>query len=237
MKVLAVLQARSSSTRLPGKVLAPLAGEPMIVRQLERIRRARTIDQIVVATSVDRSDDLLARELEHRGFQVRRGDLSDVLARFRMVAREFEPSNIVRLTADCPLTDPEVIDFVVQTHLSSGADYTSNVLKRTFPHGLDAEVMRTDVLLQVASRDLSNAEREHVTLGIYSRSCEFNLESVTQAVDLSGLRWTVDYPADLEFARAIYAALFRPNPMFGTTEVLNFLNQNPQLIRTEGDAQ
>jgi spore coat polysaccharide biosynthesis protein SpsF len=233
--VLAVLQARSSSTRLPGKVLASISGEPMIVRQLERIQRARTIHQVVVATSVDSSDDLLAWEVERRGFQVRRGSLADVLARFVMVAKEFDPSNVVRLTADCPLTDPEVIDQVVQRHLTSGADYTSNTIRRTFPHGLDVEIFRAETLRRIANRAPSDDEREHVTLGMYSRGSGFSLHSVTQAVNLARLRWTVDYPADLEFARVIYDALFPTNPAFSTAEVLGYLREKPHLNRTDID--
>jgi spore coat polysaccharide biosynthesis protein SpsF len=207
----------------------------MIIRQLERIKRAATIDQIVVATSIDESDDQLAREVERRGFEVRRGSLTNVLSRFVAIAQEFDPSNIVRLTADCPLTDPQVIDLVVQTHLATGADYTSNALQRTFPHGLDAEVLRTEALLRVAERDLSDAEREHVTLGIYSRVSAFSMQPVTQAVNLAGLRWTVDYPDDLEFVRAVYDALFPSNPEFSTAAILGFLQHNPQLNRTEAD--
>lgn len=232
---LAIVQARSSSTRLPGKVLAPIAGEPMIIRQLERIERAHMINRCVVATSEDESDDQLVSVLESRGVRVFRGSLSNVLSRFIMVADDLCPANIVRLTADCPLTDPDVIDLVVQSHFSSSADYSSNALERTFPHGLDVETVRTEVLRNIHSRELTDAEREHVTLGVYSRPDEFSLHSVTQAVDLSNHRWTVDYPADLEFARAVYDALYLENPAFTTADILKLLRDRPGMTRTAAD--
>nr|WP_227412177.1 MULTISPECIES: glycosyltransferase family protein [unclassified Cryobacterium] len=226
---MAILQARASSTRLPGKVLAPVLGEPMIGRQLERIGRANAIDEVVVATSIDESDDDLAEVLVKGGAIVRRGPLEDVLARFNQVLDEFRPSHIVRLTADCPLTDPDVIDRVIEAHLESGADYTSNVLTRTFPHGLDVEVFKAEAMRQLQSLRLSDEEREHVTLGIYSRPDEFSLHSVTQRTDQSHLRWTVDYPADLEFARSVYERLYPRIPAFTTSDVIDLLASQPEL--------
>lgn len=224
-----------SSTRLPGKVLAPVLGEPMIVRQLERIARSELIQQTVIATSTHESDDPLAEELARRGFTVRRGSLSDVLERFLMIVEEFEPSHVVRLTGDCPLTDPEVIDTVIRSHLEVAADYTSNALHRTFPHGLDAEIVRADALRRLRDHDLTEAEREHVTLGVYSRPAEFLLNSVGRSEDLSALRWTVDYPADLEFVRSVYRGLQDRVPYFTTDDVLGFLHEHPELNRTGAD--
>ena len=146
MTTLAILQARTTSTRLPGKVLLPLEGEPMILRQLERINRAKSIDAIVVATSIDPSDDALAQLLTDRGYQVVRGPLDDVLARFVKALDEFPAETVVRLTADCPLTSPEVIDLVVNEFHSSGADYLTNTLTPTYPDGREVEVVKASVL-------------------------------------------------------------------------------------------
>jgi spore coat polysaccharide biosynthesis protein SpsF len=230
--ILAVLQARCSSTRLPGKVLAEVHGAPMILRQVERVRRARTIDELVVATSVDPSDDPLVDTLREAGVQVRRGPLADVASRFALVINEFEPDSFVRLTADCPLADHEVIDEVVRAHIEGGADYTSNVIRRTFPQGLDTECVRVPAFRAMLARELDMAEREHVTLGLYSRPDDYSLGSVTQAEDHSRLRWTVDLPADLKFVRAMYDALYDADPDFRQPQLLRYLAEHPALNHT-----
>jgi len=230
-----VLQARSSSTRFPGKVLAPLHGAPMILQQLARLRRSRRLDLVVVATSVDPSDDELARVLDEAGAVVRRGPLDDVVGRFALVADEFAPDQLVRLTADCPLADPAVIDTVIDEHLASGADYTSNTLVPTFPDGLDVECVTMAAFTRLLALELSEREREHVTLGLYSRPEEFALRNVTQTPDRSELRWTVDVPADLDFVREVYARLYDGDPGFGQGDILRLLSEHPELTRTEGD--
>ncbi|WP_286329405.1 cytidylyltransferase domain-containing protein [Agromyces marinus] len=233
--MLAVLQARCSSTRLPGKVLAPVLDRPMILRQLERIERAARIDGLVVVTSVDPSDDPLVEVLDGEGIPTRRGSLADVYSRFAGVVDEFGPEHIVRLTADCPLTDPEVIDLVAQRHLESGADYTSNALIRTFPHGLDVECVSADAFRRLGALGLGPREREHVTLGLYARPEMFRIEHVVREPDLSGLRWTVDYRSDLEFVRRVYAELHPSDPAFGTRDILALLESRPELVHTADD--
>lgn len=231
--IIAIVQARCSSTRLPGKVLAPVAGAPMIIRQLERVERATMIDNIVVATSVEASDDPLADLIESTGRAVRRGPLQDVAARFAQVADEFAPDHIVRLTADCPVADHAIIDRVVGEHLASGADYTSNVMPRTYPRGLDVECISTVTFERMMQLDLTEPEREHVTMGIYSRPSEFVLHNVVQSDDSSNLRWTVDLPEDLEFVRAVYDALYADNPDFTQEDILNLLARAPHLTHLE----
>jgi spore coat polysaccharide biosynthesis protein SpsF len=207
----------------------------MVVRQLERITRSKLIDELVVATSTEVTDDALAATLKGYGYAVRRGPLNDVLTRFLRVVDEFTPDVVVRLTADCPLADPSVIDDLIAHHLSSGADYSSNVLTRTYPHGLDAECMKSDALSRLSTLELNSAEREHVTLGIYTRPTDFTLSSLTQARDLSRLRWTVDYPEDLAFVRSIYDALYDDDPSFTQEDVLRHLAKHPELVRTVSD--
>lgn len=232
---LAILQARMSSSRLPGKVLKPILDRPLILRALERISRARRLDGIVLATSTDASDDPLAEAVEREGYLVRRGSLHDVLARFLAVADEFEPEDIVRLTGDNVLTDPDVIDRVVEEHLDRGADYSSNTMPRTYPRGLDVEVVRAGALREVAFLGPDMDEREHVTMGVYRRPDRFRLHGVVQSQDRSALRWTVDYPADLEFARSVYAELYERTPRFGQDEILDLLERRPELRRLEID--
>jgi spore coat polysaccharide biosynthesis protein SpsF len=230
MKVLGILQARVSSSRLPGKVMRPLLGAPMIERQVERLRRARTIGQLVLATSTDPSDDVLVQWAQRAGVGLHRGSLDDVLDRFVTAARPYRPEHVVRLTADCPLADPTVIDRVVEAHRSSGADYSSNTLEPSYPDGLDVEVM-TMAALEAAAREATAAyQREHVTQFIVRHPERFRLHNVAAERDLSALRWTVDEPADFELVEAIYRALYPSNPAFTTAEVLDFLRDNPRWI-------
>ena len=219
---LAILQARMSSTRLPGKVLAPVLGAPMIGRQLERLSRSARLDRIVVATSDDPSDDPLAAYVEGLGFGVCRGSLADVLDRFHdAMAMTPEADTIVRLTADCPLADWTVIDATIERHQEGGADYTSNTpAVRTYPHGLDNEVVRR-AALERAWREASDPyEREHVTPFIYRRPEAFRIASLSRQPSLAHLRWTVDYPQDLDFVRDVYARLYSQNPAFTTDDVV-----------------
>lgn len=219
---LAVLQARMSSTRLPGKVLAPILGQPMIARQVERLRRSGRIDELVVATSVDPSDDPLAQVCEGLGLAVFRGDLHDVLSRFcRVLEARPQAKAMVRLTADCPLADWTVIDALIERHHAEAADYTSNTLpERTFPHGLDAEVVRPEALLRAGREAVDPFEREHVMPFLYRRPDEHRLVGFTRSPSLAHLRWTVDYPADLEFVRGVYARLYPANPAFGIDDIV-----------------
>jgi len=219
---LAVVQARMTSTRLPGKVLMPVLGQPMIARQAERLRRCRNIDELVVATSVDPSDDPLAEACASIGLPVFRGDLQDVLARFcSVVVQRPNAKAVVRLTADCPLADWTVIDELIVRHLAEEADYSSNTVpERTYPHGLDAEVVRPEALLRAGREATDPYEREHVTPFFYRRPDEHRIAGLTRSPSLAHLRWTVDYPADIEFVRRVYARLYPSNPAFTTEDVV-----------------
>ena len=218
---LAILQARMSSSRLPGKVMAPVLGEPMIGRQVERLRRAKRIDRLVVATSSDPSDDPLAAYCESLQLTVFRGALDDVLERYRAaLAPHPDAKAVVRLTADCPLTDPALIDRVIEHHHAAGADYTSNTLgTRTYPQGLDAEVIKPDALVDAAERASDPYEREHVTPYIYRRPETYRLAGVARHESLAALRWTVDFPEDMAFVRDVYAKLYPYDPAFDSDAI------------------
>jgi spore coat polysaccharide biosynthesis protein SpsF len=221
VSVLAVVQARMSSTRLPGKVMRPLLGEPMIARQLARLARCREIDRLVVATSDRPDDDVLAAEVARLGVAVHRGSLDDVLGRFAGALKGFGPAEaIVRLTADCPLADPQVIDACIRLQRETGADYASNALKRTYPRGLDVEVIRAGALAEAAAEAADLYEREHVTPFIYRRPERYRLADLTGPADLSRLRWTVDTPADFAFVEDVYARLHPSKPDFTSADVL-----------------
>ena len=235
MTTLGILQARMTSSRLPGKVLAPILEVPMIGRQIERLRRATLLDGLVVATSTSHSDDELVEYLSGLDVQVVRGPLDDVLGRFALVIKEYSPEVVVRLTADCPLASPVVIDQVIETFTASNLDYASNTLTPTYPDGLDVEVVRASVLTWAAANLTDPPEREHVTLGIYRRPERFTLGNVAGDEDLSALRWTVDTAEDLAFVRAVYEHLYQAHPAFELADILTLLHTHPELSRTASD--
>ena len=226
--ILAVLQARMSSARLPGKVMAPILGQPMLLRQLERVERARNFHRLLVATSSSPSDDVIARLCEDTAIECFRGSLNDVLDRFVQAAKPYSPEHLVRLTADCPLADADVIDLIIQRHLEGGFDYTSNTRARTFQHGLDVEICRY-VCLEQAWRDAASTwEREHVMPHLWG-SDRFHVCQVRQERNHSHLRWTVDVAEDLELVRKIYAALYPTNSAFTTDDIMQLLSRRPAL--------
>ena len=237
MSTLGILQARMTSTRLPGKVLLPILGMPMIGRQIERLRRASSLDGLVVATSTDPSDDELASYLATLDVPVVRGALDDVLARFVLAIDEFGPETVVRLTADCPLASPAVIDQVVGVFERAGVDYVSNTLEPTYPDGVDVEVVRSDVLRWVCENSADAAEPAHVTLGVYRRPERVEVRNVSGERHLPGLRWTVDNADELEFVRSVYARLYEQSPDFELEDILRLLESDPGLSRTAADSQ
>ena len=238
MTTIAILQARTTSSRLPGKVLLPLEGQPMILRQLERIKCASTIDAIVVATSTDPSDDELVATLTTAGYDVVRGPLDDVLGRFIRVLDAYPAETVVRLTADCPLISPTVIDLVVRQFYAAGSDYLSNNLTPTYPDGLDVEVVKASTLRTLAEESTDVDEREHVTLGVYRRHEQFKVGNFRdpEGRDNTHLRWTVDNPDDFAFVTSIYEALWQLNSDFDYQDVLAFLEQYPDKSRTDQDS-
>ena len=229
MNVLCILQARVSSSRLPGKVLKPILGEPMLARQIERIRRARRIDALTVATSDAPSDDGVAALCQGLGVDCYRGSLDDVLDRFYRAAALSHPSHVMRLTGDCPLTDPALLDALVELHLAGGYDYSSNVEERTYPDGLDAEIF-TYPLLERAWREATTSfEREHVTPFMRHAVPGVRHGVLKDRVDRSDMRWTVDYPEDYEFACRVFEALYPRNPAFDAEDVHDLLLAHPEI--------
>jgi spore coat polysaccharide biosynthesis protein SpsF (cytidylyltransferase family) len=223
MTTLAIVQARTSSTRLPGKVLLPICEKPMVLYQLERLQRCRRLDRLVLATSDHSSDDILAELVSAAGFTVFRGDLHDVLERFRACSAQMKATTVVRLTGDCPLSDPALIDELVDAFVTGDWDYLANCADEqqlSVPDGFDVEVFRA-ALLEHAARDAQlPSEREHVTTWLRS--------------DRAGLRWghfrhqpvrpyyrvTVDNPVDLDVVRAVVEALEPHDPLFGVDAAL-----------------
>jgi spore coat polysaccharide biosynthesis protein SpsF (cytidylyltransferase family) len=207
MKTVAVIQARMGSTRLPNKVLADLGGSPMLAQVAARVRQARTVDEVVVATSTASQDDAVEVFCASQGISCFRGSENDVLDRYYQAARAFAADVVVRISADCPLHDPRVIDAVVSRFDPARADYVSNTVERTYPDGLDTEVFSFAVLERAWREAAWTSEREHVTPYIWKHPELFRIEQVKQSADLSALRWTVDEPRDLALVREVYRRL------------------------------
>ena len=227
--VAVILQARMSSSRLPGKVLRPILGKPMLQRHLERVSRIRHRHRLIVATSSRKDDEAIAGLCLTLGVECYRGSLDDVLDRYYQAARRYNPEIIVRLTGDCPLADPEVIDRGLEFFLNHDFDYVSNSIDRTYPIGLDVEIFRFTCLEQAAEEAVLPSEREHVTPFIHKQTDRFKIGQFTDKVDRSQHRWTVDEPEDFEFVKAVYENLYPENPAFGTSDIFALLDRKPEL--------
>jgi len=229
MSVLCILQARVSSTRLPGKVLMPILGEPMLARQLERIRRAERVDAVTVATSHEASDDDVAALCVRIGVACHRGSLDDVLDRFHQAAERSDAPHVMRLTGDCPLTDPAILDALVDVHLAGGFEYTSNVEERTYPDGLDAEVFTRELLDRAWREATAPYDREHVTPFMRRAVPRGRRGMLEDRSDRSNLRWTVDFPEDFAFVSRVFEELYPSDPGFGTEDVHRLLLTHPEI--------
>lgn len=242
--ILAILQARSGSTRLPGKVLKPIMAKPMLAYHLERLTQCKQIDKLIVATS-DQPEDLAIAELcSTLNVSCFRGPLDNVLARFYLAAQEDKPSHIVRLTGDCPLADPELIDELITFHLQGKYDYSSNCHIPTYPDGLDAEILTYQTLQTIYENASTKTEQEHVTYYVHQHKTGFNIGLLSRTPSLAHLRWTVDEPADFELVRHIYERLFSEHSHFTTADILALIEREPELatyntqhLRNEGLAR
>lgn len=206
----------------------------MIARQLERLRRVRQIDDLLVATSTDSSDDRLAEVCAEEGVPCFRGELDDVLSRFYHAALPYRPKYVVRLTGDCPLADPELIDRMITFFLSGDYDYCSNCLEPSYPDGLDAEIFSFSCLERSFAEAVLPSHREHVTPFINQQPERFKLACLKNGTDLSHFRWTVDEPADFQLVTEVYEALYPQEPTFGMKEILGLLEEKPQLCSLNG---
>jgi spore coat polysaccharide biosynthesis protein SpsF len=228
MKIVAIVQARMGSSRLPRKVLKDLGGATVLDRVLNRLGRSRLIQESVVATTIEPADDAIVEHCERTGRKVFRGSEQDVLDRYYQAAKYVNADVVVRITSDCPVIDPEVTDGTIRAFLDRHADYASNVLVRTYPRGLDTEVMTVQALERAWRESNKPHQREHVTPYIYENPSEFKLHGIENDTDCSRHRWTVDTPEDLELLRAIYER-FGGRDDFGWREVLKLVESDPSL--------
>ncbi|MFK7751059.1 MAG: NTP transferase domain-containing protein [Sedimentitalea sp.] len=226
MKTIAIIQARMSSTRFPGKVLADLDGLPLVVFMARRVARCAQLDNVILATSDRPDDDALAQTAMAHGLAVFRGSLEDVLGRFAMVQAEHSADVILRMTGDCPLADPTVIGQLVALRHDQNADYASNVAPRSYPHGLDCEIFTAQALARAQANARDAYDREHVTPWMRSQDAGLIRANLAQSRDVSKMRLTVDHPEDLEVVRAVVAGT---GPDVGLDDITNWIDAHPEV--------
>jgi len=232
---LAILQARISSSRLPNKVLKKINGKELLLYEVERIQKSKKIDKLIIATSQDNSDDILEEFCKLNSIECFRGSLDDVLSRYYDCAKDFkennniEELNIIRVTGDCPVIDPIVIDKVVTAFENGNYDYTSNTLEPTYPDGMDIEVCKFEALEYAYQNATFKSDREHVTLYI-KNSDRFNKHNYKAKVDFSHLRLTVDEKNDFDLVKDILENLYIENKNFTYLDIVAYMTQKPNLL-------
>jgi spore coat polysaccharide biosynthesis protein SpsF len=228
-RAVAIVQARTGSSRLPAKVLHPLAGRAMVLRVVDRAARIPGIEEVVAAIPDIPQDDELASVLLGAGVRTIRGPADDVLHRYKVAAVQTRAEVVVRITADCPLLSPHVSGTVLAAFTEGSWDYASNTLERSWPRGLDTEVLSREVLERIDQMVTDADEREHVTPAVWRHPDLYRIRFVRGEIDLSGLRWTVDEPDDLRLVKHIYQALVALQPDFDLPDILELLARQPEL--------
>lgn len=238
--ILVVVQARMSSSRLPGKVLMPILGEPLLVRMVERLRMAKTPFQIVVATSTDPADDVLETLCQTHQIECFRGSLSDCLDRHYQAAVRYGADVVVKIPSDCPLIDPQIIDYVLGVYLANPDqyDFVSNLHPPTWPDGNDVEIMTFDCLKATWQEATKPLEREHTTPYIWDTPGRFRVANVVWPTGLNyamSHRFTIDYRADYDFIEQVFLELYPENHAFSCEDIVNLLEQKPNLYQLNAD--
>lgn len=222
-----IIQARMQSTRLPGKVLRDILGQPLFFYLIERLKRVEGANRLVVATTTAEADREIISLCQEQGIEWFRGSEEDVLGRFAGAAAEFEAETVVRITADCPLIDPALIDRVIGFYQTNDFDYVSNVVQRTYPRGMDVEVFSAKALYEAADEAPEVHEREHVTPFLYEHPERFRIGSVTQELDQSKYRLTLDTAEDLELIKRLLETIYPTKPKFTLEDLITILEVNP----------
>ncbi|MDQ0350238.1 spore coat polysaccharide biosynthesis protein SpsF [Alkalibacillus filiformis] len=229
MKIVAIIQARMGSTRLPGKVLKPVLNKPLLAYQIDQLKRTQLIDQLVIATTIESQDDLIEQFCQSNGLAYFRGSETDVLNRYEEAARKFNADVVVRLTSDCPLIDSTVVDSVIGHFFTNRAyDYVSNTIKRTFPRGMDTEVFTYELLKEAEQKATFEREREHVTPYMTNPKNGFAIGHWLGEQDYSHIRLTVDTVEDFQLVERIIKSLASEKDYFTLTDVLKLLNDHPE---------
>lgn len=230
-KATVIIQARLGSTRLPGKVLKSLCGKPILWHVWNRLTYSKNVDEIIIATTDQSEDDLIESFCRENSIPFFRGSTNDVLNRYYETAKNFRASTIIRVTSDCPLIDPIIIDQIITSYRNEKADYMSNVLIRSFPRGLDVEIFSFELLERADKEAALEYEREHVTPFIYNKPELFALKNFVNSEDLSFHRWTVDTEDDFRLIEIIYKSLYGKKEIFLMDDILNLFKENPDLLK------
>lgn len=238
-RVVIILQARMGASRLPGKPLKTVLGRPLLGYQLERLRRSHSTTEIVVATTLEPQDDQIAEFCKSQEVSVFRGSSLDVLDRYYQAARLFKADFVVRVTGDCPIIDPVILDEVINYYLECFPkfDYVSNSISHTYPRGLDVEIFSFELLESAQKNAKLPEEREHVTLYFYTHPEKFSIGNVASKKDISNHRWTVDTEEDFELISRIISELYPENNEFATQDVLDLLEDNPEWMKINSHIQ
>lgn len=239
MKVVATVEARMASTRLPGKTMMDVLGRPVLDLVVERLSMARSLDQVVVATTLNPQDDVIAHFCQERAISYHRGSEEDVLGRVLETAQKVEADIIVQMGADNPFYDPELVDELVSIFRTGKYDYACNDMELTYPLGVDAHVLSTDLLRDVNSLAAAAQDREDVTRYIWERPDRYRIFNLRAPKELHrpDLRLTLDYEEDLTLTRKVYEAIYPTNPRFTTLDVIRFLDAHPEVVRLNSHCQ
>lgn len=227
MRIVAIIQARMGSTRLPGKILKKVNGRPLLSYQLERLQQSNYINDLVIATTIDEKDDLIVEFCKKNNILWYRGSEEDVLARYYETAKTFKADVIVRITSDCPVIDVQVVDKTIWCFRNNNFEYVSNTVERTYPRGLDTEVFTFAALEKAYNEATLARDREHVTAYFYTNPDVFKIGSVRNEVDYSKYRWTVDTEEDFQLINNIIEKLYSENPKFTLHDTVKLMEANP----------
>jgi len=238
--ILIVIQARMSSTRLPGKVLLPLLGKPLITRMIERVFKTSYNATVVVATTIEPEDDVIEQLCKENNWEVFRGDKADLLDRHYQAAKKYNADIILKIPSDCPLIDSAIIDKVLGFFLANKAnyDYVSNLHPASYPDGNDVEVMNIKALKEAWENASKKMEREHTTPYFWENADKFRIGNVSWETGLDysmSHRWTIDYPEDYTFIKEIFETLYPSNQLFSLNDILNLLEQKPELNKINSE--
>ncbi len=230
MRKLIIAQARMTSTRLPGKVMKIVCGKPLLEHFINRLKRVKSADQIVIATTINDIDNQIVDLCKKLDISYYRGSEEDVLGRYYEAAVEYGGDIIIRITSDCPVIDPEVVDYLINFYTNNieKYDYVSNTLKRTYPLGMDSEIISFDTLKEAHFNAYDPFDREHVSPFIKMRPQQFRLYNILYKADMSRYRWTLDTPEDLELISKIFDALFYQNPSISLKDMLDQMERMPE---------
>jgi spore coat polysaccharide biosynthesis protein SpsF (cytidylyltransferase family) len=235
-KIIAIIQTRMGSTRLPGKIMKKILGKEIILHDIDRIKKIKSLDKIVIATTTKKEDDVIVEITKNYDpdIGIFRGKEEDVLDRYYEAAKKFNADVIVRISSDCPLVDPVVSSKTIASFLSSDCDYSSAI---NYPRGLDTEIFSFKALESAWKESKKNYQREHVTPYIYEHPEKFKLLIIQSSKNLSHLRWTVDTIEDFNFVSEIYKRLYKKNEMFYIKDILKILEKEPELIEINKDVK